>query len=106
MAPPNKPIIRADIGVTNPDAGVTATNPATAPEMAPSTEGLPVRNHSAATQPRIPAAVAKCVATKALAARLLAANALPALKPNQPIHSNPAPINDNTRLCGVISCSP
>jgi hypothetical protein len=34
-----KPMINADIGVTNPEAGVMATNPATAPEMPPSTVG-------------------------------------------------------------------
>jgi len=31
----------ADIGVTNPEAGVMPTSPATAPEIAPSTVGFP-----------------------------------------------------------------
>ena len=43
---------------------------------------------------------AKCVATKALVARLPAASALPALKPNQPTHSRQAPMKLSTRLCG------
>jgi hypothetical protein len=30
------------IGPTNPEAGVIATNPATAPEAAPTVDGLPV----------------------------------------------------------------
>ena len=42
-----------------------ATRPATAPEMPPSAEGLPLRIHSAALQPRAAAAAAKWVATKA-----------------------------------------
>src|ERR687885_897366 len=93
----------ADIGVTKPEAGVMPTSPATAPEMAPSTVGLPVRTHSAATQPSVAAAAAKCVATKALVASGPAARALPALKPNQPTHSMQAPMKLSTRLCGGMS---
>ena len=41
-----------------------------------------------------------CVVTKALPASPLAARALPALKPNQPNQSRPAPSTANGRLCG------
>src|SRR5215471_6274346 len=97
-----KPMIKADIGVTNPEPGVMATSPATAPETPPSTVGLPCLIHSITSQPTTAAAAPKCVATKALVARLPAARALPALKPNQPTHSRQAPITLITRLCGAI----
>src|SRR5260370_4474349 len=98
------PIANAGMGPTNPDAGVTATSPATAPEIAPSALARPFLSHSAALQPSAAAAVAKCVATKALVARLLAASALPALKPNHPTHNKHAPMKLNTKLCGGIGC--
>ena len=80
-----------------------ATSPATAPEIAPSTLGLPFFIHSATIQPSVAAAAAKCVATKALVARPDAASALPALKPNQPTHSRQAPMKLSTRLCGFMA---
>src|SRR6267154_1724281 len=91
---------RAAIGVTTPAAGVMATRPATAPEIAPSALGLPLRSHSAATQPITAVAAAKWVATKALVARLPALSALPALNPNQPTQRRHAPIKLSTILCG------
>src|SRR5947209_2230981 len=94
------------IGVVNPLAGVMTTSPATAPEIAPSTVGLPVFHHSMLIQPRVAAAAAKCVVTKALAANPLAARALPPLNPNQPTHSSAAPITDSTTLCGGIGTDP
>src|SRR5215510_533122 len=100
--PATKPMIRAAIGVTNPDAGVMATKPATAPETPPSTVGLPWRIHSITSHPATAEAAPKCVATNALDARPPAATALPALKPNQPTHSRHAPITLITRLCGAI----
>src|SRR5947208_16485695 len=93
---------KAGIGFTNPDAGVIATSPATAPEIPPSTLGLPLRIHSAAAHPIAAAAEAKCVATNALVARLPGASALPALNPNQPTHTRKAPMNMRTTLCGRI----
>ena len=51
------------------------------------------------------AAAEKCVAAKALVASEPAFSALPALKPNQPTHSNPVPMSESTTLCGTIgSC--
>src|SRR5208337_5609293 len=100
--PAIRPMISAGMGPTNPEAGVIATKPATAPEIAPSTLAFPRVSHSAAAQPRAAAAAPKCVATKALEARLPAASALPALKPNQPTQSRQAPIKLNTTLWGGI----
>src|SRR5579875_158932 len=100
--PAISPIHSAPIGVTNPEAGVIATSPATAPEIPPSALGLPFRIHSAASHPHTPAAAAKCVATNALVARLLAASADPALNPNHPTHSKHAPMKLSTTECGGI----
>src|SRR5689334_12004674 len=96
------PMPRAAIGVTKPAAGVMATRPATAPEIAPRALGLPLRSHSAAHHPTTAAAAAKWVATNALVARLPALSALPALNPNQPTHKRHAPIKLRTMLCGGI----
>src|SRR5215469_1817571 len=104
--PASNPISSAGNGFTNPDAGVIATSPATAPEIAPSTLGFPLCIHSANIQPSAAAAVAKCVATNALVARADAATALPALNPNQPTHSKQAPITLNITLCGFIGSTP
>src|SRR5579863_794464 len=96
---------KAGIGPTKPAAGVIATSPATEPEIAPSALGLPLRSHSAPPQPTTAAAAAKWVATKALVAKLPAANALPALKPNHPTHNMQAPMKLSTTLCGGIGSS-
>ena len=83
MAPP---------GSTKPDAGVMATRPATAPEMMPSTLGLPLSTHSVNIQASAAAAVAICVTAIAMPARPVAPTAEPALKPNQPTQSSEAPM--------------
>src|SRR5437588_7543220 len=98
-APAIKPISRPDMGETKPLAGVIATSPATAPEIAPRTVGLPVFHHSVNIHPNAAVAVAKCVVTKALLARALDASALPPLNPNQPTHSRHAPMTERTTLC-------
>src|SRR5436190_19821555 len=92
----------AGMGLTKPDAGVMATSPATAPEMAPSALGFPFLIHSAHIHPSAAVAAAKCVATNALVANPDAASELPALKPNQPTHSKHAPMKVSTRLCGLL----
>src|SRR4030067_1945004 len=92
------PMIRAAIGPTNPEPGVMATRPATAPLAAPRGVGLPRCSHSSIIQDRAAAAEGKWVTTKALAARPLLAKALPALKPNQPNHRRPAPVTVMGRL--------
>ena len=84
-------------GSTKPDAGVIVPRPATAPEMMPSTDGLP-RIHPFERHPGERAGdAARCVAMIANAARELAASAEPPLKPNQPTHSNPVPITASDR---------
>src|ERR1700690_1985152 len=88
--------------LTNPDAGVMVASPATMPDAAPSTLGLPLRNHSVQVQLSAAAAAEKWVAANALVASVPAFSALPALKPNQPTHNKPAPINESTTLCGII----
>src|ERR1700688_5160905 len=98
------PIARAGIGATNPAAGVMATSPATAPEIAPRALARPFLIHSAMLQLIAAAAVAKSVATNAVGANELASSALPALKPNQPTHSRQAPMKRKTRKCGGMGC--
>src|SRR5580692_2740865 len=98
------PITSAGIGPTKPAAGVIATSPATAPEIAPSALALPFLNHSAKLQLHAAAAAPKCVATNALVANPPEDKALPALNPNQPTHNKQAPIKLSTKLCGGIGC--
>src|ERR1700735_3439031 len=100
--PASNPIDNAGIGWTKPDAGVIATNPATAPEIPPNMLGFPDFSHSAAIQPRAALAAAKWVFMKALVASPLAAVALPALNPNQPTHKRHAPITLSIILCGFM----
>src|SRR5437870_7921995 len=99
-------MISDEIGPTKPEAGVIATSPATAPDAAPSTVGLPRLIHSVNIQPSAAAAAPVFVAVNALTARPLASSALPALNPNQPNHRSPAPITVMGRLCGGIGCVP
>src|SRR5580698_1370159 len=95
-------MISAGPGLTNPEAGVIATSPATAPDAAPNTLGFPAPIHSATIHPKVAAAAPKCVATNALVASEDAPSALPALNPNHPTHNRHAPVTLNTRLCGRI----
>src|SRR5206468_7679019 len=104
--PAATPMTSAPAGVTNPQAGVITTSPATAPEQKPSTLGLPLSSHSAIGQTKEAIAVASVVVVKALAAMPSAATALPALKPYQPTHNIPVPTMHNTRLCGAMFCLP
>ena len=80
-------MIAADVGPTNPEAGVTVTNSAIDPEASPKVVGLPFTNHSAKTQDNAAAPVAICVATNANVGVLFAASAAPALNPSRPSHS-------------------
>src|SRR6187200_3604025 len=90
--PAAKPITNAPGMPTLPAAGVIATSPATAPEAAPSIEGLPLISHSAKVHDRTAQAVARNVLMNASAAELPASSADPALNPNQPTHRSDAPI--------------
>src|SRR5258706_13087188 len=102
-APAIAPMTNAPGMPTLPAAGVIATRPATAPEAAPSIEGLPLNIHSKKLHERTAHAVARNVFTKASAAVLLASSAEPALKPNQPIPSIAAPIIVIGRSGGVTA---
>src|SRR4029450_1994818 len=90
--PARMPITNAPGMPTLPAAGVMATSPATAPDAAPSIDGLPLNIHSPSVQDNTAHAVARYVLMNASAAELFASSADPALNPNQPIHSNEAPI--------------
>ncbi|MEI6254411.1 MAG: hypothetical protein WCP30_16570, partial [Mycobacteriaceae bacterium] len=81
-----------------PAAAAPLPRPVTRLATAPAAAPLPAR--VAALSP--PAAPAKCVAAKALVASVPLFSALPALKPNQPTHSNPVPIRLSTTLCGSM----
>src|SRR5919109_2660609 len=88
--------------VTKPDAGVIATSPATAPQAAPTTLTLRLWRYCARTQVIVAAPAAVFVTRRALAARPLAPRADPALNPNQPNHSRPAPRTVIGMSCGSI----
>src|SRR5262245_59368047 len=95
-----------EIGRTNPQAGVIATSPATAPDAVPRTVGFPRDHHSAPIQASAAAAAPVFVAAKAFTATPEASRALPALKPNHPNQSSPAPITVSGRLCGGMGFCP
>ena len=100
------PMIKADMAVTKPEAGVMQTRPATTPEHVPSTLGLPRKTHSSPAQVNPAEAAQKWVTMKALLAKGPAHPALPALKPNQPTHSIAAPMAVYVRLCGGMAVLP
>src|SRR5689334_12917014 len=106
-----KPTKIADRGVTNPAAGVMPTKPATAPVAAPTAVGLPRKAASKINHIKAAAAAAVLVATKAVVAIFVTKfpevppetdKALPALKPNQPNQSKPAPNKIKGTLCGGL----
>ena len=85
---------------------MTATRPATQPDSAPSSEGLPLKIHSANIQDSAAAAVATNELIIASGAPPIASRLEPALKPNQPTHSSEAPIMVMTSEWGGISSLP
>src|SRR5256885_13913112 len=95
-------------GLTWPAQGVMTTSPATMPEANPRMVGLPPWNHSTNIQAVAAAAAAIWVLVNASAATVPAtgssafgrAIAEPALNPNQPNHSRPAPMSVRPRLWG------
>src|SRR6187455_242260 len=97
------PSSMAFTGLTNPAAGVTATRPTTMAVAQPTAEGLPVRIRSSSVQTTSVAAGANIVVTNARPAIGLAATALPALKPNQPNQSSPAPRSTVGTLWGNMA---
>src|SRR5690349_11075703 len=87
---------------TYPAAGVMATRPTTAPIQNPSTEGFLPFKTSKNIHARPAAAAAAFVVPNAFTARGLAPPAEPALKPNQPNHSDSVPSNTyGTSAAGI-----
>src|SRR5215470_15652741 len=105
-APTTRPSTIAPIGPEKPAAGVTATRPATQPESAPRSDGLPLIIHSRNIHDSAAAAVATKELVIASAAPPLASRLEPALKPNQPTHSSEAPIIVMVSEWGGISSLP
>ncbi|MNQ96881.1 hypothetical protein D3C85_1125020 [compost metagenome] len=79
--------------LTKPAPGVMATKPTTAPIQKPNTEGFLPRATSKNIQAKPAAPAAVLVVKNAETAKLPALKAEPALKPNQPNHNKPVPIN-------------
>src|SRR5437763_14059741 len=80
-----------DRGRTYPLAGVMTTNPATAPVAVAKALGRPYCTQLSTIHTRAATAAQVLVTTNALTARGEAANALPALNPNQPNQRSAAP---------------
>src|ERR671919_983263 len=94
-------MVIAPTGVTYPAAGVMPTRPTTAPVAAPTAVTFPVRTKSRIAHVNTAAAGAVLVLVNARAATPLAPSAEPALNPNQPNQSSPAPSSTNGTLCGT-----
>ena len=77
------------------------TSPTTSPVAAPTAVILPPRDRSSSAHVTNAVAAAVLVFTKASVASPLAASADPALKPNQPNHSSPAPSRTIGTLWGA-----
>src|SRR5262245_37289720 len=88
-------------GLTNPAAGVTATRPTTMAVAAPTAVDLPLRIQSSSVQTTSVPAGASIVVVNAKPAMPFAAIALPALNPNHPNQSKPAPRSTKGTLCGI-----
>ena len=84
-------------GSTKPDAGVIVPRPATAPEIMPSTDGLPRSHHSSSIQASDAGASREMRRDDRKAGARAGASAEPPLKPNQPTHSRPVPITASDR---------
>src|SRR4030095_4506188 len=104
--PARRPITNAPGMPTLPAAGVIATSPATAPDAAPSIDGLPLNIHSKNVHDSTAHAVARYVLMKASAAELFASRAEADLNTTQPIHRSEAPIIVMGRLLGGIASLP
>ena len=83
-----------------------ATRPATTPEAPPIDVAWPSRIFSTSSQPSIAAQVAAVVLSQTVEARPSAASSEPALNPNQPNHSRPAPSMTTGTLCGRMAWEP
>src|SRR3989337_2069956 len=102
MIAANVPINKLEGIVTNPAAGVIATNPTTEPIQKPTAEGFLPLAASKRIHASPAAAAAVLVVAKAEAAKAPAPTALPALKPNHPNHNKPVPKRTNGMLAGEM----
>src|SRR5205085_1746975 len=82
------------------------TSPTTSAVAQPTAVGFPDRAKSSSIQTTIVPIGARNVVANARPAIGPAASALPALNPNQPNHSSPAPRSVNGTLCGTIADDP
>src|SRR5277367_4825209 len=98
--PATAPIAKAPNALTDEQDGVMATSPATMPEAPPNVVAWPSRIRSVSSQKSMAVAVAIVVVMNVDPAEPLELVADPALNPNQPNHSNPAPSITNGTLCG------
>src|SRR6202000_37402 len=94
------PMASAPSTLTDEQDGVIATSPATMPEAAPKVVGFPSRMRSVSSQASIAVAVAIVVVMNVEPAEPLELVADPALNPNQPNHSKPAPSITYVTFCG------
>src|SRR5579863_8840639 len=95
------PIAILATGPTNPEAGVIATNPTTAPDAVAIADTFLFSAQDRNAHVSAAAAVAVLVTTNALAASAPEASAEPALKPNHPNHSKTAPRMTNGMLLAL-----
>ena len=94
------PINIATGTVTNPEAGVIATRPTTAPIQNPSALTFLPFVTSKSTHDKPAAAAATWVVEKAVTANEEAPTAEPALNPNHPNHNKPVPNKTYGMLAG------
>src|SRR5262245_5350239 len=87
---------------TYPATGVMVASPAIVPVATPSAVGFPRWAHSISIHTTVAVEAAMWVATKAPIAWAFAPKELPALNPNQPNQSRPAPSIVRGRLWGGI----
>src|ERR1043165_10151289 len=86
-----QPTMNAGDRETYPARGVMGASPAIVPVATPSAVGFPRCAHSISIHTTVAVEAAIWVATKAPTACAFAPNELPALNPNQPNQSRPAP---------------
>lgn len=87
-------------GVRKPDAGVAATRPEMVPEHQPTMDHLRASRQSSRTQAAAAKLAVRLVFQHVMAARMLAPNTEPPLKPSHPNHRSTVPSRIRDTLCG------
>src|SRR5215470_13450151 len=106
MKPAATPISIAPSEVTNPQAGVITTRPATAPEQKPRMLGLPRVTYSAIAQEKDAVAVAKVVVDNALHAITSPATRLTVVNRYDPTHNKPLRTAHPTKVSAAMTAPP